>query len=691
MSFDAETLYRLLPAIYRLRDIQLAGPPVDPQSDPRGPLKALLSIVAEHMSALDADIDQLYDDLFIETCASWVVPYIGDLVGARAVAALAGTRYSERAFVANTIAYRRRKGTASVLEQLARDVTGWNASVVEYFERLATTQYLNHLRVPRRRAGGNMAFADIRNASALEAIGTSFDRITRTVDVRRIEPGRGRYNIPNVGIFLYRLWNYTVTDAPAFQVDPRRFLFDALGKDVQLFSNPVPEDDISHLAEPVNVPLALTRRALNAEKSAYYGIGKSVSVAVNRLDVPAADVDICDLSDVGTGWAHTPASKIAIDPVLGRIALPAAASPLASVRVTYAYGFSDDIGGGEYPRGTSFVGTDPPLEVTAATLQAGLNQVANAGGVVEVTDNDYFVGSLTITAGTASANKIELRAAPEVRPTIVLVGDLTIAGGDESEVTINGLLISGRVRVPLVDGIGNPNKLRLLRLRHCTIAPGPRPSILGLPPQTAGPRLFIELPNTQIVIEDSIVAGIRTVDDADVRITNSIVDATSPSDVAYSGPSEIDPGAPLEIRNTTVIGKLNTRVMTLASNCIFFAALTAGDGWTAPVIATRLQEGCTRFSFVPLGSQVPKPFHCQPATPGAAARVRPVFTSRRYGDAGYGQLSLHCPIEIRHGAADGAEMGAFHDLYQPQREANVRTSLDEYLRFGLEAGVFLAS
>jgi hypothetical protein len=33
-------------------------------------------------------------------------------------------------------------------------------------------------------------------------------------------------------------------------------------------------------------------------------------------------------------------------------------------------------------------------------------------------------------------------------------------------------------------------------------------------------------------------------------------------------------------------------------------------------------------------------------------------------------------------------MGAFHDLYQPQRERNLRVRLDEYLRFGLEAGVF---
>ena len=33
-------------------------------------------------------------------------------------------------------------------------------------------------------------------------------------------------------------------------------------------------------------------------------------------------------------------------------------------------------------------------------------------------------------------------------------------------------------------------------------------------------------------------------------------------------------------------------------------------------------------------------------------------------------------------------MGAYHQLFQPQRAANLRIRLEEYLRFGLEAGTF---
>ena len=67
------------------------------------------------------------------------------------------------------------------------------------------------------------------------------------------------------------------------------------------------------------------------------------------------------------------------------------------------------------------------------------------------------------------------------------------------------------------------------------------------------------------------------------------------------------------------------------------------------------------------------------------------LTALRYGQPGYGQLRPDCPPEIWQGADDEAEMGVFHDLYWPQREANLRIRLEEYLRFGLEAGIFYAS
>ncbi|UUZ68696.1 hypothetical protein LP416_01770 [Polaromonas sp. P2-4] len=104
------------------------------------------------------------------------------------------------------------------------------------------------------------------------------------------------------------------------------------------------------------------------------------------------------------------------------------------------------------------------------------------------------------------------------------------------------------------------------------------------------------------------------------------------------------------------------------------------------MIAERRQEGCARFCYLPTGAITPRRHRCVPDK--AHPTVLPHFTSLRYGDPGYGQLRRATDKAIREGADDGGEMGVLHDLFQPQRETNLRLRLDEYLRFGLHAGIF---
>ncbi len=47
----------------------------------RGPLKALSMVFADELAVMEENLAQLYDDAFIETCADWAIPYIGDLIG----------------------------------------------------------------------------------------------------------------------------------------------------------------------------------------------------------------------------------------------------------------------------------------------------------------------------------------------------------------------------------------------------------------------------------------------------------------------------------------------------------------------------------------------------------------------------------------------------------------------------------
>jgi hypothetical protein len=718
VKVDVSPIYNLLPAIYRIRDAELGEP-----------LKAFLSVIAEQAAVLDENLAQSYDDLFIETCAPWIVPYIGDLIGYRTIKGVPTKISSPRAQVANTIAYRRRKGTASMLEQLARDVTGWDARVVEFFQLLATTQYMNHLR-PK-----NFYAPDLRQWEPLERLGTAFETTAHTLEVRRIASRRGKYNIPNIGIFLWRLNAYSLTDSPAAKLDAFRYFFSPLGNDIPLFNSPETEEEITHLATPQNVPMPISRRVLDAYLDTYYGeeTGKSICIKVNGLAIDSSDIAVCDLSDApGNQWAHTPPkAKVSIDPVLGRIAFhdPQTGPPL----VTFHYGFSANMSGGEYDRGETLDDELKPLVQVAAPnkIQDALDGLSDTG-VVEITDDERYDENLTIDAG--ASGKIELRGANRKRPHVALTTGLEITGGADATVTLNGLLISG-------NAIQVSGKLGTLRLVHCALVPGWRLNVDGTPAQPVEPSLIVDSSGTIVEIDHCILGGIRTDESARVVISSSIVDAMDETNVAFAAVNGKDAGGVLRIDNSarrdciekdpqncpsgsTIIGKVHTREVELASNAIFLAQLAKNDNWLAPVWSERRQKGCVRFSYVPQQSITPRHFRCQPdlarqaiedklradakklsppplpatldaeieaAKDSETLRVKPQFTSMRYGDPTYAQLSQRCAVEIRAGADNEAEMGAFNELMQPQRETDLRVRLDEYLRFGLEAGIFYAT
>lgn len=694
MSYDAQKLYDLLPAIYRLRD-----------ADQQGALRELLSVIAREMGVLEESLAQLYDDQFIETCAEWVIPYIGDLVGCRALHTSAPVRHSSRAEVANTIAYRRRKGTAAILEQLARDVTGWSARAVEFFEVLAATQHLNHIRPHRLQS------PDLRQGELLEQLDSAFDTIAHTVDVRRIAVGRGWHNIPSVGIFLWRLDPQPLTGVPAHKLNPSdasdgRYLFNPLGCDSQLYTKPVAEDEITHLAEPRNVPAPISRRALQARLADYYGDSESIAVFVDDRLVPTGDVQVRDLRDAGGAWAEAPGpGKIAMDPILGRLVLAPDFGPSPVVQATWHHVFSMEMGGGEYERQASF---EPSLAESGTilvrhgekTIRQALAELGTDSGVVEIADSWTYSEKLAIRLG--ERQRVELRAANGCRPLVRPTEPLVVKGGVGAEFYLNGLVIADQP-IHVRDSVAR------VCIRHCTLVPG-----LALDPEKAS--LVLRTEGVKLELDHSITGPIRLRGDASATVADSIVDAGAEDGAAYcEALHPLGAGGALEMRNSTVIGKVYAREMPLVTNSILSARLASHDDWSAPVWVVRRQEGCIRFSWLAARSLVPRRHRCQPDTEvaarigelefpdpvSAAERERgaadvtnwlvPVFASTQYGDGDYCQLHSACPRQVVTGADDEAEMGAFHDAFWPQREANLRLRLREYLRFGLEAGVLHAS
>lgn len=372
MSTNPDRLFELLPAIYRKRDAEQGQP-----------LRALLQVMAEQVDVVEKDVARLYENWFIETCEDWVVPYIGDLVGYEAVHAAGqpsdlrtaqGRTHNRiltpRSEVANTIRNRRRKGTLYLLELLARDVADWPGRAVEFFKLVGFTQNLNHLK-PKR--GGTV---DLRHGDAFDRIDGPFDELAHTIEVRRPNSAltRGRYNIPSVGLFVWRLRAYSVTRTFAYHWDhllpPHCFTFSVLANDVPLFNRAEPDPEITRIEDELHLPVPIRRKALEGEtieladtgkfriaSEKYYGEGKSLAIYVEGWPeddapkhlLPREQVLPANLAEWKLPGDKHPKGYVAVDPELGRLMFPSKHAP-PKMWLSYSYGFVSEMGGGEYRR-----------------------------------------------------------------------------------------------------------------------------------------------------------------------------------------------------------------------------------------------------------------------------------------------------------------------------------------------------
>lgn len=762
----SDRLYALLPAIYRERDAAAGYQ-----------LRALLRVVEAQADLVEDDIEGLYQNLFVETCRPWAIPYLGDLVGAQhlfdagqiAESALARQLYRDlrgprfvpevamgaRAFVAKTIYYRRRKSTLPVLEEIARDVTGYAAHGREFFEILGWTQNVRHHRRPGK--GGT---AHVRSVERVDRIDGPFDELAHTVDVRRIAPLEGWHGIRNIGLFLWRLVAFPLESVEARRVGAAgdfRYRFSPLGNDAPLFTRPKREGDEAGLAGERHVPGPIRPAAFHADLVAHQGISPPVEATdswgafepvAGVAEAPDASLFVV-LDKAGaleavlparvrcmdlSGWMQPEDALVGIDVRRGRIALGPAVDA-DRVLVYHHYGFAAAMGGGPYRRRPFLVRpTEPPTpalriyEVTQREPEAGqfskidaaLDKWASDGrpdAIVRILDSRSYAETLAIepndpNAATGRRGFLAIEAVDEERPHLRLIGPLAITGvHPEASLTLSGLLIEGHVAVQ-----GSLGRLRLL---HTTLVPGRSITDVTLEkPQPAGPiepslTVAAELggtpANTRLAVEVafSITGPLRLPAHAKgLWLVDSTVDGVGTPAIA-GVPDPTTPGPPAWIERTTLLGAAHLKELPWADAAIFDALLTV----------ERQGGGCVRFSFVPEGSRTPRRYRCQPdlaiqqeiearerargkplsqvERDQIAARVRaglrPVYTSRAYGQPGYAQLHLGCPAPIRTGAEDGAEMGAFAHLHEPQRLANLRASLDEYLPFGLESAAILVT
>lgn len=745
-------LFKLLPAILRERDAQAGFP-----------LRALLDIIEDQADALEGDIEQLGRNAFIETCEPWAIPYIGALVGTTLLAGdsrgqdaataealfpdLEGPSFvppvglRSRTDTLKTVYYRRRKGTLPMLEELARDVTGWAAHTVEFFERLVWSQWTrNRLRMHA------LATPDLRSPEVMDRIEGPFDITCRTVDVRPPGQFEGWENIPNIGFFLWRL---RALELPALSArrlggpGDFRYHVSVLGNDAPLFSRLRREGDETGLATETHVPQAIrpakffddlsSYLAIPAPRpgfSAFYGAPEgmgtlppapqaSLFITVDGVEVPPDDLRCRNLST----WSQPAANQVAIDVTTGRMSLGANRVPAGQVQVWYNTGFPGEVGGGTYARTAWLMGDtvqaarlivdnsgDPGTFATIGAALAAWNAGGQGDTIITIASNTTYPENITLNIAGTSGRFLAIEAGDGFRPHLRPTNPIRILGvNPDFSVTLGGLLIEGVVEIP--------GSLGRLRLVHTTLVPGgsiaePDPDLPPAPPVVPQPSIRAAAvsggapANTELRIEMafSITGQIRIPETAEgIFALDCAIDGSGVSAIRGLGVSPASPGPALHLERTTLRGPVNVRQIDMATEVIFDGVVTA----------ERVQTGCVRFSYIAPGSQTPRRYRCQPGLAERAditrienakgvpltqaerddirarvrRRVRPEYTSEAYGAPAWLQLSRIGPTEIATGAEDGSEMGVWCHLKQPQREANLRQRLEEYLPFGLDAGL----
>jgi hypothetical protein len=131
------------------------------------------------------------------------------------------------------------------------------------------------------------------------------------------------------------------------------------------------------------------------------------------------------------------------------------------------------------------------------------------------------------------------------------------------------------------------------------------------------------------------------------------------------------PQTRLTVERVTIFGEVWSKELT-AAEAIVTGRLGISDK----------QSGCFRYSAAPKCCEhaLPSPFQEYWIPESGSSRY---FASRRFGDPDYAELSDAAPIDVRTGAEDGSELGAFSSWLYPIRMQDLNTKVEEYMPFGL--------
>lgn len=487
-TYYMDKLWNMMPAIYRTLDTDAY--------EQNGPLREIVNRIGVQAAILRRSMDRMWEDQSIENCDDWVIPYIADLLATNPVASLDAR--GQRLDVAKTIYYRRRKGTVAILEEIASDITGWNARIVEFFRHLgrmrhnldpeiglpaATDDFYGNqsLQVAEGLVGssthtGMGGWADLRKSYGASKTSSAFDEYAYTANLRRGQGKVGWHNIARLGVFLWRLNSFGLdSTTPVQSVQcPGHYTFDPTGRDIPLFAAPIhafgdawvsPQEwqlptAISTLLMKTDLQLPINQQHLYAivdpaDPSGSSVLPRSLSISVGENLIPGDQIttdphvtDTETLLDPLTGLTVTRNIAFLIDPQSGRL-IARTHAPIGRVNVTYHYGFSSSIGAGPFDR--RVIGTASAVQPESTTSVAGggdalKSLLAAITPIATVSVND----SLTYTSiQQIHVQQITIMSQNESCPVIRLPmsspnpAQWVFTGTAGSTLTLEGFLFSG--------------------------------------------------------------------------------------------------------------------------------------------------------------------------------------------------------------------------------------------------------
>lgn len=578
--------YNLLPAIYRELDHEQGSP-----------LRSLLHVMDEEHSRLVDETEQMYANWFAETCSEDKLRAIASLLSQSSLP-------MRRAFVANMLAARRRKGTFAALERSIADASGWPALAILRPEDKSAHHVLE--------------------------------------------------------VYVWRQSAYSLRQVTPHHLSHHHYLLHPLGVDTPLFHVPLPQYEIERRMTLENMPLRLYRNAPRELRTPL--MVEIPSLFPNPLPIEFHDLSRWEIPHSvheSHERAHHKLYAI-VDPVLGRllIAEPERShheenpshSPYPDLRISFAYGFSSDIGGGSYPRHTppppngswiAYVQSDAPSQLAVKNIYPTLTDALEAFRASPCCGTIFFTGSATHSLPSEiidttswvcpqamnGQRTLELRSLDD--EVSCLRGQLRIhAGGLGLRLTLNGLWIDGLVEV------GGALSLELI---HSTIRPAngyhePPRGIRPLP--GSHPALHIRL-------ESSICGPVLLPSDCmGLTATQSIIES-----IAADHHHEHDEHQ--EQYQPSLQSRRRNIAIDLQHSTIIHD-VTGGQ--------VRKNESI-------LGADYPS---------------ANIFASIRYGDPSYACLRDNAPPRLLTGATDGSQLGAYHSVDEALRREQAKAALAEF-------------